>query len=207
MLEKAYGIRAMKKSQIYEWYRRFKNGQESVNDEKRNGRPASVISRHVTEIRQLLELNRREISCKVDCNIGTVHDILHNKLNMKRVCARWIPKMSEDQEKQRIECCRRQVDRFERDSYEFFRRIITVVKTRISLYEPETKEQSAMWKTPGSPSPKKFKVSPSKKKQKFIVFFDAEGVILSHAVPHGQTITAQYYSKVKQLKYLCTLSL
>ena len=42
MLEKAYGTRVMKKSQVYEWHERFKNGQESINDEPRNGRPASI---------------------------------------------------------------------------------------------------------------------------------------------------------------------
>ena len=98
------------------------------------------------------------------------------------------------------------MERFEREGDEFLlSHIITVDETWIKVYEPETKKQSTMWKTPGSPSPKKFKVSPSKKKQMFIVFFDVEGVILSCAVP--QTIIAQYYSKVKPLKYLCTLSL
>ena len=103
---------------------------------------------------------------------------------MRRVCARWIPKISEEQKKQKIECCRRQVERFEREGDEFLRRIITVNETWIKLYEQETKEQSPVWETPGSPSPEKFKVSPSRKKQMFIVFFDAEGVILSHTVPH-----------------------
>ena len=63
--------------------------------------------------------------------------------------------------------------------------------------EPESKEQSTMWKTPGSPSPKKFKVSCSTKKQMFIMFLDIHGDILSHAVPQGQMVTANYYSKMK----------
>ena len=80
---------------------------------------------------------------------------------MRRGCARLIPQMlSEDQKKQKIECSRRQVERFEREGDEFLRRLITVDETWIKLYEPETKEQSAMLKTLGSPSPKKFKVAP-----------------------------------------------
>ncbi|XP_053391639.1 protein GVQW3-like [Mercenaria mercenaria] len=103
MLEKAYGMKAMKKSQVYEWYGRFKNGRDSVMDEPRSDRPTSITSRHVTEIKGLLELDRRitirEVSDKVDCSIGTVHDILHNKLNMRRICTRWIPKMLSDDQK------------------------------------------------------------------------------------------------------------
>ena len=41
--------------------------------------------------------------------------------------------LSEDQKKQRIERCRRQVERFEREGDAFLRRITTVDETWISL--------------------------------------------------------------------------
>ena len=44
--------------------------------------------------------------------------------------------------------------------------------------------------------PKKFKQAQSTKKQMFIVFFDARGVVLAHAVPQGQTVNAAYYTQV-----------
>ena len=72
--------------------------------------------------------------------------------------------LSQEQKKQKIECCRQQVERFEREGDEFLRYIITVDENWIELYEPEAIEQTTMWKTPGSPSPKQFKVSPSKRK-------------------------------------------
>ena len=75
-------------------------------------------------------------------------------------------------------------------------RIVAVDETWISLYTPETKAQSTMWKPPGSPSPKKFKMSQSTKKHMFVVFFDARGVILAHAVPQGQPVDAAYDTKV-----------
>ena len=116
---------------------------------------------------------------------------------MRKLCARWIPKvLLECQKAQRLESCQRFVKRFEREGEHFFRRIVIADKTWISLYEPESKEQSTMWKTPGSPSTKKFKVSCSTKKQMFIMFFDIHGVILSLAILQGQTVTANYYSKV-----------
>jgi hypothetical protein len=55
-----------------------------------------------------------------------------------------------------------------------------------------------LWKTPGLPSPKKFKVGPSAKKKMFIIFFDVDGVILSHAVSVGQMVMAKYYFKVNK---------
>ena len=201
MLVKAYGDAAMKRTAFHKWYSRYENGYESVMDDQRSGRPTSITSQKVQEIKELLDKDRRitirEVSQRVDCSVGTVHTIIHENLNMRRLCARWIPKMlSECQKAQRVESCQRFVQRLEREGEDFLSRIVTADETWISLYEPESKEQSTMWKTLGSPSPKKFKVSRSTKKQMFIMFFDIHGVILSHAVPQGQTVTANYYSKV-----------
>ena len=119
-------------------------------------------------------------------------------MNMRRICARWIPKMlNTDQKRLRVECSEQLLKRFEREGEKFMDRIVTVDETWISLYTPETKAQSTMWKTPGPPFPKKFKMSQSTKKQMFVVFFDARGVILAHAVPQGQTVDAAYYTKVR----------
>ena len=60
----------------------------------------------------------------------------------------------ECQKAQRVESCWHFVLRFERKGEDFLSRIVTADKTWISLYEPESKEQSTMWKTPGSPSPR-----------------------------------------------------
>ena len=169
-------------------------------DEQRSGRSTSITSQKVQEIKELDKDRRitvREVSQATDCSVGTVHTIIHETLNMRRLCARWIPKMlSECQEAQRVESCRHFVQRFEQEGEDFLSRIVTTDETWISLYEPESKEQSTMWKTPGSPSPKKLNISRSTKKPMFIMFFDIHGIILNHAIPQGQTVTANYYSVV-----------
>jgi hypothetical protein len=39
MLTKTYGADAMKKSSVFEWHKRFKEGQEDVKDDERTGHP------------------------------------------------------------------------------------------------------------------------------------------------------------------------
>jgi hypothetical protein len=39
MLTEAYDANAMKKSNVFEWHKRFKEGQEDVKDDERTGRP------------------------------------------------------------------------------------------------------------------------------------------------------------------------
>ena len=106
--------------------------------------------------------------------------------------------LNTDQKRIRVECCEQLLKRFEREGEKSMDRIVTVDETWVSLYTPETKAQATMWKTTGSPSPKKFKMSQSTKKQMLVVFFDARGMILAHAVPQGQTVDAAYYTKASK---------
>jgi transposase len=39
MLTKAYGVDVMKKSSVFEWHKRFKDGREDVKDDERTRRP------------------------------------------------------------------------------------------------------------------------------------------------------------------------
>jgi hypothetical protein len=39
MLTEAYGADAVKKSSVFEWHKRFKEGREDVKDDERTGRP------------------------------------------------------------------------------------------------------------------------------------------------------------------------
>jgi len=42
LLTVAYGEYAMKKSRVFEWHRRFKEGREDVQDDPRSGQPKTV---------------------------------------------------------------------------------------------------------------------------------------------------------------------
>ena len=133
MLVKALGDAAMKRTALHKWYSRYGNGYESVMNEQLSGRPTSITSQKVQEIKELLDKDRRitvrEVSQRVDCSVGTIHTI-HDRLNMMRLYARWIPKMlSECQKAQRVESCRRFVQRFEREGEDFLSRIVTAGET------------------------------------------------------------------------------
>ena len=177
MLLNAYGEKAIKKAAVYMWYKRFKEGRENIKDDH----PVAVqTSSRIAAVKQLLDndpgITTRDIVAETDYSYGTVSGIIHNQLNMRRICALWIPKMlNTDQKRLGVECCEQLLKRFKREEEKFMDRIVTVDETWISLYRPETKVQSMTWKTTGSPSPKKFKMSQSTKKQMLVVFFERQG--------------------------------
>ena len=83
---------------------------------------------------------------------------------------------------------------FQRNPDEFLRRFITVDKTWIHYFTPETKEQSKQWTSPGELAPKKAKTVKSAGKVMATVFWDARGIIHIDYLPSKQTINDDYYA-------------
>ena len=44
MLKEAFGEQAFSQARTFEWFKRFKDGQESVGDDKHSGRPSTCTT-------------------------------------------------------------------------------------------------------------------------------------------------------------------
>lgn len=142
-----------------------------------------------TTIRQLCE--------ETGFSYGSLQKILTVDLNMRRLSARWVPKiLSEHEMETRVRQSQRFLRRYKREGQRFLDRIITTDETWLYYYDPETKQQSSQWKNSDSPPPKKARASRLMGKHMFIEFFDRRGRLLCNAVPLGVTVNAEYYSKV-----------
>jgi len=61
--------------------------------------------------------------------------------------------------------------------------------------DPETKRQSAEWKSKNSPQAKKVRKVPSKIKTMLITFFDSKGIIYKEFVPTTKPLLVHIISK------------
>jgi hypothetical protein len=60
MLFEAYEGETMKKSGVSDWYKRFKEGREYVEDDERSGHPRShITAENVEGLRNLVHSDRR----------------------------------------------------------------------------------------------------------------------------------------------------
>ncbi|CAK9827675.1 Protein GVQW3 [Anthophora retusa] len=105
---KVYGNKCLHRSNTYKWVEQFKNGRESVDDAQRSGRPVQVSTSSLEfRIDEIIRDNRRTtvemIAGKVSTSVGTVHNIIHNKLQYKKTCARWVPRQRHRQLKNAFE--------------------------------------------------------------------------------------------------------
>lgn len=186
---------------VYKWHRRFREGRTSLEDDVRSGRPDTVRQRMVARVSDCMEKDRRltvrAIADDIGTSYGTVERILTQDLNMTKVSARWVPRLlSTDHKENRVACSMEFLRRYDREGDAFLDRIITQDETWLHHYDPESKRQSSVWKTPRTPPPKKARVTRSSGKHMFVFFMDRRGMILIHQVPDGQTINAAYYCKV-----------
>ncbi|XP_068246292.1 protein GVQW3-like [Palaemon carinicauda] len=190
MLKEAYGDKQMSQASFCRWFNRFSERNEQVEDEPRSGVPISAQKEEIiNEVRRLVMQDRRitvrMIFDAVGISIGKVETVLTEDLNLPKVCAKLVPKfLSDDQKQFRVKCCTDILKMIEDDSG-FLNKVVTCDESWVFTYDPESKHQSAQWKHPTSPRPKKAKMSRSQEKAMIIPFFDSQGLIHVEWVPQG----------------------
>ncbi len=201
MLLQAYGEEAVSKKCVYEWFKRFRDGKETVEDEPRSGRPStSRTSDMIEEVREMLARDRR-LTLRLmaeELGIGkeTVRTIVREDLGKRKICSRFVPhRLTAEQKEKRMECANDFISMC-RGNRSFLTTIVTGDETWCYQYDPETKRQSMAWCSPSSPRPSKSRLQKSKVKTMLIAFFDSHGVIHKEFVPPGQTVNAAFYEQV-----------
>ena len=111
MLQQVYGDETMSWSRVCEWYKRFKEGREDIKDDPRSGRPStSRTEANVERVRQMVPSDRqltvRLIANELGMNRNSVWKIITEDLGMRKVCAKMVPKLlNDDQKDRRMQVC------------------------------------------------------------------------------------------------------
>ena len=133
------------------------------------------------------------INAQFDVSVGTLHTVIHDELKMRKICAKFVPGvLREDQKERRCHDSREMVELINSDPA-VLDALVTGDESWIYCYDPETKRQSSQWKHTGSPRPKKARQSKSTYKLLMIPFCDSTGMIYMHWVPTGPIVNKEYY--------------
>jgi len=94
----------MSPARVFEWHRRFSEVRESVKDDDRPGSPRTAVTDDNTEkvrdvIRKDRRLGVRAVAEEVNLERESVRRILREELNMRKVCAKMVPKLLSDEQK------------------------------------------------------------------------------------------------------------
>lgn len=201
LLKKAYGDEALSYGMVHKWFRKFKSGQESLQDDPRVGRPIDTrTEENIQKIAKILDSDKRISIRLLEDMTGiqkdTIHTILVQDLKRKKVNSRFVPHLITDEQKlARMQHCIDMQNRADNDPT-FMKTIVTGDETWCYQYDPLTKRQSAEWLEDGDPKPKKCRMQKSRVKTLLTVFFDSRGIIHQEFTPEGVTVTGEYYLSV-----------
>jgi histone-lysine N-methyltransferase SETMAR len=105
---KVYGDSSPSFSTIKKWAAEFKRGRTSLEDDPREGRPKSATTPKIMEqVHDKVLDDRRmkvhEITETMGISKERAEYILHKELDMKKLCARWVPRLlTADQKRTRM---------------------------------------------------------------------------------------------------------
>ncbi|GBP52513.1 Histone-lysine N-methyltransferase SETMAR [Eumeta japonica] len=166
---------------VKKWARLFQQGRESCEDDPRPGRPVTVVTEeNVRKIEKLVLADQRiklwQIAEELQISKERVGEIIHEHMNMRKISARWIPKMLTPFDKQwRLQTSKVFFQLVGDNIDEICDRIVTVDETWVRQYDPESKQESMQWTKKEERPPKKFKVQKSASKLMATIFWDSEG--------------------------------
>ncbi|XP_039618307.1 protein GVQW3-like, partial [Polypterus senegalus] len=151
-LVETYGPEVMLRQHVYKWVRSFKEGRTDTHDEEKSGRPSLVSE----ELLQQVDEKIRSDRCVM---IDTLHEmfpqfsrslmdeIVSEKLDYRKLSARWVPKMLTPEHRQNCVLAAREfLQRYKIEDEAFLDSIVTGDETWVGHYTPESKRQSQQWR-------------------------------------------------------------
>jgi histone-lysine N-methyltransferase SETMAR len=131
----------------------------SLEDEVRSGRPISATAEeNVDAVKAMVEEDARvtvsQIEQELGISSGSVRMIMHEKLHLSKISARWVPHMlTQEQKNTRVQWCRKMLTRFDGGRSNAVWEIISGDESWVYSFDPETKQQSAQWTPVGGAPP------------------------------------------------------
>jgi len=190
LMKQVYGDDCLSRTRVHEWFQRFQSGREDINDNEHVGQPKSVITENSIETAREFIKNHPKSSLKfmeIELNISktSIYRILTENLCLQKVCARFVQhKLTDVQILLRIQHSKDIIKEAKKDIY----KTVTGDEKWCFQNDPETKRQSAEWKAPDEPKPKKSRLEKSKVKTMLICFYDSKGIVHKEFFPPGQRL-------------------
>jgi histone-lysine N-methyltransferase SETMAR len=111
LVQKAYGNKALNRSNVFRWYSRFRDGRQLVEDDKRGGRLKSTRTEvNIAAVADLIK-NDRRIASRMIAESLNIHKtvvlrILKEDLGKRKLSARFVPhSLTPEQREDRITSC------------------------------------------------------------------------------------------------------
>ena len=111
----------------------------------------SVTKANIAAVKIVVEqdarLSVKDIASCTGISEGSVQTILKKRLDLRKVCARWIPHLlTEEQKTQRLKCAREHLKTYKGCNSRVISNLLTGDETWMHMFEPQRRADNKQWK-------------------------------------------------------------
>ena len=137
------------------------------------------------------QMKVHEIAETIGISKERVGYILHEELDMKKLCARWVPRLlTADQKRTRMKISEQGLERFNKKKLILCVDLLVWMRPGFTITH-QSKQQSKQWTEAGCSAPKQTRSVPSAGKVMASVFWDDERIFFIDCLEKGKTITRE----------------
>ena len=132
---------------LFHCFRQFERNKFSVEDAPRSGRPSTFLTEQTIDARRkIIEDDPHSTYQQIEAILGisskVINSIIHDYVNRRKVCDRWMPHtLTDDQKQHRVQFYRHSLKGFEEGRSRCVFDIITGDESSFYHNDPELKEQ------------------------------------------------------------------
>ena len=198
-MQKVYGNDALKYATVCKWVRHFNDGRESIENDLRVHRLVSVLTeKNVATVKMLIEEDARytvqEIEELSGIHSSSVLKILHERLELGKICMRWVPHLLTDEQKQsRVRLASQVIEKYDKCDPRRLEEIVTGDETWIYHFQPDSKAKNKVWISSEGDRPVIAHRCKTSNRTLYAILFDSKGPVLQIPVPKGSSVTGKFY--------------
>ena len=183
-LQKVYGNGVLKYATVCKWVHHFNDGQESIENDPRVGRPVSVLTeKNVATVKTLIEEDARYTAQEIEQLSGihssSVLKILRERLGRRKICARWVPHLLTHEQKQsRVRPASQVIEKYDKCDPRRLEEIVTGDETWIYHFQPDSKVKNKVWVSSEDDRPVIACHCKTSNRMLYAIFFDSKGPVL-----------------------------
>lgn len=188
-INSAFGTDTVSKSTAYDWYARFKKGNENLNDLPRSGRPSEFDN---SVLKEALEVNNRQTTRELADLLGVTHTTIVRhlaELGKKAKLGCWVPHKFNDRDRlRRADTAISLLSRSRRTDWLDF---VVTGDEKWAFYTNIRRKRQ--WVDAGAAAEREPRRELHPRKIMLSVFWDSKGIVLFELLPRNTTITSAYY--------------
>ena len=120
--------------------------------------------------------------------------ILRERLGLRKICARWVPHLLTDEQKQsRVRLASQVIEKYDKCDPCHLEKIVTGDETWIYHFQPDSKAKNKVWVLSNGNRPVIACRCKTSNRMLYAIFFDLKGPVLQIPVPKGSSVTGKFY--------------